>query len=205
MGEPQDRLRRQDEVDPAARKRSGSLLLLGALRRRELDIERITLIYKATSGKKSRRVAVIRKTQVFENCQGLIVFDDDWHYEAIVTNLEWEPMDLWRFYNQRYCMENYIKEAKGVFSMDLIATSDFEANEIDLLIELLAYNLFGRFKHNCCEPLHQSYTIVRFRLEFFHCAAMLVRHSRSVMLKLIQGFAGRHAWKRIEARVVQLE
>ncbi|WP_127581560.1 IS1380 family transposase [Paenibacillus koleovorans] len=168
-------------------------------------IEGITLIYKATSWKKSRRVAVIRKAQVCVDGQHRIVFDEVWQYEAIVTNLEWEPIDLWRCYNQRCCMENYIKEAKDGFSIDRIATSEFESNELDLLIKLLAYNLFERFKRDCCEPVHRGYTIARFRPEFFHCAATLVRHSRSVVLKLIKDFAGRHAWKRIEARITQLE
>lgn len=168
-------------------------------------IEGITLIYKATSWKKPRRVAIIRKAQVFEDGQGRFVFDSDWQYEAIVSNLGWEPIDLWRFYNQRCCMENYIKEAKNGFSIDRIATSDFKANELDLLIKLLAYNLFERFKRDCCEPVHQGYTIARFRLEFFHCAATLVQHSRSVVLKLMKDFAGRYAWKRIEAKVALLE
>ena len=168
-------------------------------------IEGITMIYKATSWKKPRRVAIIRKAHVCEEGQRRIVFDEDWQYESIVTNLEWEAIDLWRFYNQRCCMENYIKEAKDGFSIDRIATSEFEANELDLLIKLLAYNLFERFKRDCCEPVHLGYTIARFRLEFFHCAATLVRHSRAVVLKLIKDFAGRHAWKRMEARIVQLE
>lgn len=168
-------------------------------------IEGITLIYKATSWKKPRRVAVIRKTQVIEDGQACLVLDTDWQYEAIVTSLEWEPIDLWRFYNQRCCMENYIKEAKQGFSINRIATSDFEANEIDLLIKLLAYNLFERFKRDCCEPVHQGYTIARFRLEFFQCAATLIRHSRNVILKLAKDFANRYVWKRIEARIAMLE
>lgn len=168
-------------------------------------IEGISLIYKATSWNKARRVAIIRKAQVFDDGQGRIVFDTDWQYEAIVTNLEWEPIDLWRFYNQRCCMENYIKEAKKGFSIDRIATGDFKANELDLLIKLLAYNLFERFKRDGCEPVHQGYTIARFRLEFFHCAATLVRHSRSVSLKLLKDFTSRYAWKRIEAKVALLE
>ena len=168
-------------------------------------IEGITLIYKATSWKKPRRVTVIRKTQVIEDGQCCLVLDTDWQYEAMVTNLEWEPIDLWRFYNQRCCMENYIKEAKNGFSIDRIATSDFEANEIDLLVKLLAYNLFERFKRDCCEPVHQGYTIARFRLEFFHCAATLIRHSRNVILKLAKDFANRFVWKRIEARIAVLE
>jgi len=133
------------------------------------------------------------------------VFDTDWRYEAIVTNLEWEPIDLWRFYNQRCCMENYIKEAKNGFSIDRIATSEFQGNELDLLIKLLAYNLFERFKLDCCEPVHRGYTIARFRLEFFHCAATLIQHSRSVILKLAKDFANQYAWKRLETRVAQLE
>lgn len=168
-------------------------------------IEGITLFYKATTWSKPRRVAVTRKAQVFDNGQGRIVFDTDWQYEAIVTNLEWAPIDLWRFYNQRCCMENYIKEAKNGFSIDRIATSDFKANELDLLIKLFAYNLFERFKRDCCEPIHQGYTIARFRLEFFHCAAAIVRHSRAVVLKLVKDFANRYTWKRMEARIAMLE
>lgn len=60
-------------------------------------------------------------------------------------------------------MENYIKEAKRGFSIDRIATGDFEANELDLLIKLLAYNLYERFKQDCCEPIYRGYTITRFR------------------------------------------
>jgi len=168
-------------------------------------IEGITLIYRATSWKKPRRVAIIRKAQVVEDGQTRLVFDDDWQYEAIVTNLEWEPIDLWRFYNQRCCMENYIKEAKRGFSIDRIATGDFAANEMDLLVKLLAYNLYVRFKHDCCEPVHQGYTIARFRLEFFSCAATIIQHSRQVILKLMKDFPKRHVWKRIEAKIALLE
>jgi len=168
-------------------------------------IEGITIIYKATSWEKPRRVAIIRKAHIVDDGQTRMVFDSDWQYEAIVTNLEWEPLDLWRFYNQRCCMENYIKEAKNGFSIDRIATSEFEANELDLLIKLLAYNLFERFKRSCCEPVHQGYTIARFRLEFFHCAATIIRHSRNIILKLAKDFANRYAWQRIEARIALLE
>jgi hypothetical protein len=168
-------------------------------------IEGITLIYKATSWEKARRVAVIRKVNLCDDGQSRMVFDSDWQYEAMVTVMDWEPIDCWRFYNQRCCMENYIKEAKNGFSIDRIATGNFEANELDLLVKLLAYNLFERFKRDCCEPVHARYTIARFRQELFQCAAVLIRHSRSVVLKLVQTFAGQYAWKRIEARVTQLE
>jgi hypothetical protein len=171
----------------------------------EWVIEGITLIYKATSWKKARRVVVIRKAQRFYGEQVQLLLDTDWQYEAIVTNLEWEPLDIWRFYNQRCCMENYIKESKHGFSIDRIATGNFAANEIDLLVKLLAYNLYERFKKDCCEPVHQGYTIARFRLEFFQCAGTLIQHSRSVVLKLATGFWNRYAWQRLASRVAALE
>ena len=168
-------------------------------------IEGITLWYQATSWTKPRRVAVIRKAQVIQQGQACLMLDTDWHYEAIVTSLEWESIDVWRFYNQRCCMENYIKEAKRGFSIDRIATGDFAANETDLLIKLLTYNLYERFKRDCCDPVHRGYSIARFRLEFFHCAAILIRHSRQVILKLAKDFANRYAWRRIETKVALLE
>lgn len=104
-------------------------------------IEGIALWYQATSWDRPRRVTVTRKAQVIQEDQPCLLLDTDWQYEAIVTNLDGEAMDVWRFYNQRCCMENYIKEAKRGFSIDRIATGSFEANEIDLLIKLMAYNL----------------------------------------------------------------
>ncbi|OUM86022.1 MAG: hypothetical protein BAA01_01290 [Bacillus thermozeamaize] len=71
-----------------------------------------SFMYQATSWKTPRRVVVIRKAQMYEDDQSQLLLDTCWQYEAMVTNLDWEPIDIWRFYNQRCCMENAIKEAK---------------------------------------------------------------------------------------------
>nr|WP_240353242.1 hypothetical protein [Cohnella algarum] len=52
--------------------------------------------------KKNRRAAVFRKAQGVDDGQGRIEFDTDGQYEAIGTNWGWPPIDLWRFYNQRF-------------------------------------------------------------------------------------------------------
>ncbi|MEW9674495.1 IS1380 family transposase [Ammoniphilus sp. 3BR4] len=170
----------------------------------DVIIEGITMVYKATSWKKSRYVIVIRKAPRYNEDQ-FQFYDFFWEYEAIVTNLPWEPIDIWRFYNQRACMENYIKEAKHGFSIDAISTSSFKANEVDLLLKLIAYNLYERFKKNCCDPIHQGYTIARFRREFFHIAGVIVNHSRQVILKLNQAFTNQYHWERMAQRVTLLE
>ncbi|GER74415.1 hypothetical protein BpPP18_24820 [Weizmannia acidilactici] len=68
-------------------------------------IEGKTVHYQATSWEKPRRIAVIRKADKYEEDQ-LQLFDFFWDYEAIVTTMDWEPMDIWRFYNQKPCLEN---------------------------------------------------------------------------------------------------
>ncbi|PDO10765.1 MAG: hypothetical protein BLM47_05360 [Candidatus Reconcilbacillus cellulovorans] len=70
-----------------------------------------------------------------------------------------------------------------------------------MIRKLLAYNLYERFKRDCCEPVHHGYTIVRFPLEIFQCTATIVRHSSKLVLKLACDFPYRHARQRIEARL----
>jgi hypothetical protein len=168
-------------------------------------IEGITMVYKATSWDTSRTVMIIRKVQHICDDQNQMVFESDWAYEAIVTNLDWQPIDIFHFYNQRACMENYIKEVKYGFSIHRIATGNFKANELDMLIKLLTYNLYERFKKDCCEPIHQRYTIARFRKDFFCCAGVLIQHSRQVILKLAKDFANRLSWQLIATKVATLE
>lgn len=167
----------------------------------DIVIEGIRLWYQATSWEKARLVTVIRKADRYEGDQ-LQLVDLLWEYEAIVTSLDWEAIDIFRFYNQRACMENLIKEAKYGFSIHRIATSQFEANEIDLLIKLLAYNLFERFKAEVGDPVHRGFTIRRFRQTFFQAAGVLVQHSRQTTLRITDSFASRYAWERMMRKVV---
>ncbi|MGG3762770.1 IS1380 family transposase [Heyndrickxia coagulans] len=159
-------------------------------------IEGKAVDYQATSWEKPRRVAVIRKADKYEESQ-LQACDFLWKYEAIVTNMDWEPIDIWRFYNQRACMENYIKESKYGFSMGKISTHSFDANQMDLLIKLLAYNLFEIFKKEHCPPAYRSYTIRRFRREFIYAAGVLVYHSRSVILNICETYAHKKAFRKM--------
>lgn len=168
-------------------------------------IEGVALAYQATSWEKMRRIVVIRKMLRWDGNQSQLELDLLWQYEAMVTTESWEAIDVWRFYNQRCCMENYIKEGKSGFAIHRIPTQSFAANEIDLLLKLLAYNLFERFKDHCCDPIHHSYTIGRFRRTFFHCAGVLVQHARQTTLKLSASFQNQRAWRRMEQKSILLE
>lgn len=168
-------------------------------------IEGIVLWYRATTWTKTRRVAVIRKMQRHDGDHPQLELDLLWQYEAMVTTEAWEAIDVWRFYNQRCCMENYIKEGKNGFAIHRIPTQSFAANEIDLLLKLIAYNLFERFKLQCCDSIHRSFTIHRFRREFFHCAGVMVRSGRQITLKLAESFQNRWEWRLMERKSIFLE
>lgn len=79
------------------------------------------------------------------------------------------------------------------------------ANHVDLWIKVMAYNLFVRFKKQVCEPLHMSYTIQRFREEFFRIPGVITRHSRRVVIKMAQSFSKQRVWLQMERKVVLLE
>lgn len=70
-------------------------------------IEVASVRVRLSTWEKPRKVTLIRETE-FNNHGQLRLFDL-WDYQAIVTNLDWSPMDIWHFYNQRATCENYIK------------------------------------------------------------------------------------------------
>ncbi|MBW8352202.1 transposase, partial [Bacillus sp. IITD106] len=149
-------------------------------------------------------VSVIRKADRFEEDQVQFV-DFIWDHEAMVHTMDWAPIDIWRFYNQRACMENYIKEAKYGFSINRIPTDCFKANELDLHIKLFAYNLFQLFKMDHCPSPMKSYTIQRFRREIVQAAGVFTFHARQIMLKIQEGYLHKHAFVKMVESIHKLE
>lgn len=66
--------------------------------------------------------------------------DLDGRYQAIVTSLDWEPVDVWRFYNDRGDAERVFKVGKHALGLANLVSQDFRANEVAFLLRLLAYN-----------------------------------------------------------------
>jgi hypothetical protein len=96
-------------------------------------------------------------------------------YEALVTNLMLQPLNLWRFYNRRARAELIIRELKYAYALGKIPTNDFQANEAFFQIVLLAYNLLNWFKRLCVPPHLQRATLQRLRQRLFVVPAQLVR------------------------------
>jgi hypothetical protein len=123
-----------------------------------------------------RRFVVIRRPVPEEPSAQLSLFQmGGYSYQALVTNLTLQPLNLWRFYNQRARAELIIRELKYAYALSKIPTNDFQANEAFFQIVLLAYNLLNWFKRLCVPPHLQRTTLQRLRQRLFVVPAQLVR------------------------------
>ena len=123
-----------------------------------------------------RRFVVIRRPVPQEPSAQLTLFRmGKYSYQALVTNLPLQPLNLWRFYNRRARAELIIRELKYAYALGKIPTNDFQANEAFFQIALLAYNLLNWFKRLCVPPHLQRATLQRLRQRLFVVPAQLVR------------------------------
>ncbi len=136
-----------------------------------------------------RRFVVIRRPVPEEPSAQLTLFQmGGYTYQALVTNLALQPLNLWRFYNQRAGAELIIRELKYAYALGKIPTSDFQVNEAFFQIALLAYNLLNWFKRLCAPPRLRRATLPRLRQRLFVVPAQLVRPGGVPTLRLAPSY-----------------
>lgn len=155
----------------------------------DYTVEVKSFSYHADQWNKARRIVMVRYRPADDPQQGQLKFTAlDWDMVAMVTNLDWEAEDIWHFYNQRCCQENYIKEMKDGFGMDSIPSASFMANYAMMLLKGIAYNLVLGFRKEIGTPKFRRMTITRLRRELLMIAAVVVRHARQTFLKLATNY-----------------
>jgi hypothetical protein len=136
-----------------------------------------------------RRFVVIRRPVPEEPSAQLTLFQmGGYTYQAFVTNLTLQPLNLWRFYNQRARAELIIRELKYAYALGKIPTNDFQVNEAFFQIALLAYNLLNWFKRLCVPPHLRRATLQRLRQRLFVVPAQLVRPGGVPTLRLAPSY-----------------
>jgi len=95
---------------------------------------------------KARRFVFIREK--FDRKTGQLYLDTphSYRHQAICTNLECSPEEVWRYYNQRSTVENRIDEIKDGFAMDETSQKTLLKNTALCLIKAIAYNLLNWMK-----------------------------------------------------------
>lgn len=73
------------------------------------------------------------------------------YYYAIVTNLDWSPRTIYKFYMQRQCIENGFKELRYHYAMNNFCKNGKEslkANELWIASKMFAMTMYKIFAHN---------------------------------------------------------
>jgi Transposase DDE domain group 1 len=132
--------------------------------------------YQPTRWLHAYRFVVVRRPQPEEPAEQLTLFKlGRYHYQVLVTNQSLQPLNLWRFYNDRAGIELLIKQLKGDYALGNIPTRHFFANETYFHLLLLAYNLVNWFKRLCLPDDLQNATLQTLRHRIFLMPAQLHR------------------------------
>ena len=102
--------------------------------------------YLPTNWKFPRRVAIIREKVKKDTGQMYLPDNYFYKYQAIMTNMEESPEDVWRFYNKRGNCENRIDEIKDGFGVDENSQHEMLRNRAFAMIKAIAYNVVNWFK-----------------------------------------------------------
>lgn len=132
-----------------------------------------------------------------------------WHLrgytdQVIVTNLELEALNLWRFYNGRARAELIIREMKEGYALGKIPTGVWDANVACFQLVVFAYNLRNWFTRLCVPEDWQRLTLQTLRNRLFLIPAEFVRPHGLPLLKMPRSYPYQREFKQTSRRIAGL-
>lgn len=114
---------------------------------------------------------------------------EDYCYYVIATSDEEKsPQDLLLFHNQRGQSENFHKELKLGFSMEYTPSQSLCGNAVYFELGVLAYNLTQAVKLLVLKGGWVTKTIATLRWQFLLIAGKVVKHGRTLFLKVREDY-----------------
>jgi hypothetical protein len=160
------------------------------------DVEIAETAYQAIGWPRERRMIVIRRPIPEPPSWQLTLFKLGRHlYQVIVTNLDLEPLHLWRFYNDRATMELAIRQWKYGWPLAKSPGRDWAMNAAWFHLVLFAFNLLKWFQRCVVPPELQRATIPTLRERLLCVPASLRRPGGKATLSLSAGYPYRAAFE----------
>jgi hypothetical protein len=159
------------------------------------DVRYHDFTYQASSWDKPRRI-VAKVTWFADRLFPAVGF--------IVTNLNWSPLRVTHFYNQRGTAEQWIKEGKYALHWTRLSCHGFAANQVRLQLFALAYNL-GNFLRRLTLPRSISHWSLRtLQTKLIKIGAKVVRHARYTCFQMAEVSITRELYGAILRRIHRL-
>ena len=140
---------------------------------------------------KERRFVVVReRIRETKAAVGRRLLDvPGYTFRVWVTNRSQSPLELWRDYNGRACIEQRIEELKHDLAADGFCLQPFFATESAFLAVLCTFNLLSLYQHQVTpdQPYRQPGTL---RVAVFLCGAVLGVMGHDVVVKLSAAWGG---------------
>jgi len=109
-----------------------------------------------------------------------------------------------RVYNQRGTAEQWIKEGKAATHWTRLSCHRFRANEVRLLLGVIAYNLSNLLRRLVLPVAIQSWSLTSLQQRLFKTGGRLVRHARYFVLQLAESQLTQRLFAQIIRRIERL-
>ena len=110
---------------------------------------------------------------------------------SIVTNLSYPDLGIARSYNGQGTAEQWIRKGKHVLNWTRLSWHKFVANQVNLRLFILAYNL-GNFMRRWALPeAMQRWTLTSLHTRMIKTGGRLVRHARRLVFEMAEELVSR--------------
>ncbi len=109
-----------------------------------------------------------------------------------------------RFYNQRGTAEQWIKEGNAATNWTRLCCHRFRANEVRLLLEVIAYNLGNLLRRLILPLASHSWSLTSLQQRLFKTGGRLIRHARYFILQVAEGQLTQRLFAQIIRRIERL-
>lgn len=163
----------------------------------EKEVHYYDVVYQAKSWGTQRRVCIKSTREANE-----LLF----RHEFIVTNLSENisAQTVYKTYQKRGTMENFIKESKNGFSFDKTDSSTFLENHARMMVSLLAYNVVNFMKTLCLPEKENQTQVGTLRMRFFKVAGKVVKTGRKLFLQLSSAHVYQESFYYLLQKIQQL-
>jgi hypothetical protein len=122
----------------------------------------------------------------------------------IVTTLTGTNGAVVHFYNQRGTAEQWIREGKEATHWTRLSCHRFRANEVRLLLGVIAYNLGNLLRRLALPQTIQSWSLTSLQQRLFKTGGRLIRHARYFILQLAESSLTPRLFRQILGRIERL-
>jgi len=151
----------------------------------EGEVQVTSFVWQRGSWSRPRVVVAIRKREM-DALQGRLFDELGWSYSLFVTDRDWEPEEVARFYDKRADVERTVCELRNDLAIDHVPSASFAANAADFALKVLARNLLVLYRDHGLQ-LTTRERVMTLRRRFLYIAGKVVRHSGKLLLRLAAG------------------